>query len=256
MIKSKSVIARVTKQSIFRETGIYMSNSKLSVLIVDDEIKILEVVASLFESKGFLVYVASNGLEALQMFENHTINLVILDLMLPDISGEEVCRRIRQKSRVPIIMLTAKVTDEDMVDGLGFGADDYITKPFSLKVLYARAETVLRRSVESVTPLYRRNAFREGDLIVDFDKNIVKKKGEVVLLTPSEIKILASLIRFPGKVFTREEIIEIALGSEFDGYDRAIDNHIKNLRQKIEDDTKSPNYVITVHGVGYKFGGE
>ena len=232
-----------------------MGEKKTNILAVDDEPKILEVIVSFLESRGFTVFPAENGRQAFEVFDRENISLVILDLMLPDMSGEEICRTIRKKSRVPIIMLTAKVEENDMLMGLQIGADDYITKPFSLKLLHARVEAVLRRSTDDLVPLARKNSFRGGDLIVDFDKNIIRKKQEEVLLTPSEMKILSALVKYPGKVFTRAELIEIALGSEFDGYERAVDNHIKNLRQKIEDDSKNPCYVLTIHGLGYKFGG-
>lgn len=227
-----------------------------NILAVDDEPKILEVLTSFFESRGFMVFSAEAGKQALEIFDRENISLVLLDLMLPDISGEDICREIRKKSRVPIIMLTAKIEEENLIEGLGIGADDYITKPFSLKELGARVEASLRRASDDLVPLSARNSFRDGDLAVDFERNVIKKKQKEVSLTPSEIKILASLIKYPGKVFTRAELIEIALGSDFDGYDRAIDNHIKNLRQKIEDDSKNPDYVLTIHGLGYKFGGE
>ena len=135
-------------------------------------------------------------------------------------------------------------------------SDNYIRKPFSLKELHARIETVLRRSGDDLTPLTVKNSWNDGDLCVDFEKNIIKRKEKIVSLTPNELKILSALIKYPGKVFTRSELIEIALGSDFDGYDRAIDSHVKNLRQKLEDDPRSPVYVLTIHGVGYKFGGE
>ncbi len=226
-----------------------------NILIVDDEPKILEVVSALFQSKGFHVFTAENGKEAVAISERENLSLVVLDLMLPDISGEEACRQIRQKSRVPIIMLTAKVEEDDLLKGLSIGADDYITKPFSLKELYARAEAVLRRTGSDLVPLTVRNSWNGGDLFADFEKDVFKKKGSDVNLTASEIKLLSALIKFPGKVFTRNELIAIALGTDFNGYDRAIDSHIKNLRQKIEDDPKNPVYVLTVHRLGYKFGG-
>jgi DNA-binding response OmpR family regulator len=226
-----------------------------NILVVDDEPKILEVVSSFLESRGFTVFTAENGKRALEIFERENIALIVLDLMLPDISGEEICRRIRLQSRVPIIMLTAKIEENELLEGLDIGADDYITKPFSLKELSARIETVLRRAADDLIPLTVKNSFRDGDLVVDFEKNIVLKNRETVSLTPSEMKILAALIKYPGKVFTRAELIDIAIGDEFDGFDRAIDNHIKNLRQKIEDDSKNPDYVVTCHGLGYKFGG-
>jgi DNA-binding response OmpR family regulator len=153
-------------------------------------------------------------------------------------------------------MLTAKSEENDLLEGLGIGADDYITKPFSLKELAARVDAVLRRSRDDLLPIVVRNSFRDGDLVVDFEKEIFQKAGQVVSLTKSESKILAALIKYPGKVFARDEIIETALRGELELYDRAVDSHVKNLRRKIEDDPKNPVYVLTVHGLGYKFGGD
>ena len=232
-----------------------LNHENKSILVVDDEPKILEVVAALLESKGFRVFLADNGQTALDLFSRQNITLVILDLMMPGLSGEEVCAQIRKKSRVPVIMLTAKAEEENVVQGLGLGADDYITKPFGLQELYARVEAVLRRTGDDLVPLTVRNSWHNGDLVIDFEKGILLKKDNNFTLTPSELKILSALIKFPGKVFTREELIVIALGNDFDGYDRAIDSHIKNIRQKIEDDPKNPVYILTVHGIGYKFEG-
>ena len=217
-----------------------MSPKNKNILLVDDEPKILEVLKALFESKGFQVFSAESGGEALKIFHSQNIALVILDLMLPDISGEEVCKAIRRISRVPILMLTAKSEEDDLVAGLGIGADDYITKPFSLKELSARAEAVLRRAQDDLVPLMARNSFCGGDLVVDFEKNIFLKSGRPVNLTPIETRVLAALMKYPGKVFTRDDLIAVALGSAFDGYDRTVDSHIKNLRQKIEDTPKTP----------------
>jgi len=225
------------------------------VLVVEDEAKISEVIKSFLESKGFVVLVAENGRQAFGLIDKENISLIILDLMLPDMSGEEICMKIRKTSRVPIIMVTAKADEEDMLKGLGIGADDYITKPFSLKELFARIEVVLRRSSDDLIPLYNKNSFLDGDLEVDFQSRTIKKQGREVSLTPNEYKILAAMIKYPNKVFTREELIQTALGDEFEGFDRAIDSHIKNIRQKIETDTKNPDYLITIHGTGYKFGG-
>lgn len=228
---------------------------KNKILVVEDEEKILEVVTSLMEKQGYEVYPAEKGMEALEIFNNNEISLIILDLMLPDISGEDICMKIREKSRVPIIMLTAKIDEVNLLRGLDIGADDYITKPFSLMELVARVKVILRRSSEELKPLYKYNSFQNGDLYIDVESNIIKKKNELINLTQSEWKILLSLIKYPNKVFTREELVSIALGSDFDGYNRTIDSHIKNLRQKIEDNPKLPSYIITVFGKGYKFGG-
>lgn len=227
-----------------------------NILVVDDEDKIVNVVAAFLEKKGYAVFCAFNGADALKILEQENILLVILDLMLPDISGERLCQIIRKKSRVPIIMLTAKVGEQDVLNGLALGADDYIRKPFSLKELYARVETVLRRVQDDLVPLYRKNSFGDGDLIVDFEKNSFCKGGQPIKLTPIEGALLSVLMKYPGKVFSREELIAQALGTEFDGYDRTIDSHIKNLRHKIEDNPRKPRYVLTIHGKGYRFGGE
>lgn len=231
-------------------------NNQKKILIVEDEEKILNVVKSFLESKGFSVITAMDGRKALEVFERENISMVLLDLMLPELSGEEVCKALRKKSRVPIIMLTAKADEADMLNGLGIGADDYITKPFSLKALYARMEAVMRRASDDIIPLVVRNTFNDGDLTIDFESHVITKQSEEIKLTPNEFKILAILVKYPNKVFTRDELIASAFGEEFEGYDRTIDSHIKNLRQKIESDPKNPVYVKTIHGVGYKFGGE
>jgi DNA-binding response OmpR family regulator len=233
-----------------------MNNVSKKILVVEDEEKIMEVVKSFLESKGFLVITAGDGKKAIEIFDKENFSMVLLDLMLPLLSGEEVCRLIRKKSRVPIIMLTAKSDESDMLQGLGIGADDYITKPFSLKTLYARIEAVMRRSVDDMLPLISKFSFQEGDLTVDFESMTIRKQSEEVKLTPNEYKILATIIKYPNKVFTRDELIASAFGDDFEGFDRTIDSHIKNLRQKIETDPKNPIYVKTIHGVGYKFGGE
>ncbi|MDD3174149.1 MAG: response regulator transcription factor [Herbinix sp.] len=233
-----------------------MINTVKKILVVEDEEKIMSVVKSFLESKGFCVLSAENGRKAIEIFEKENIAMILLDLMLPLLSGEEVCNIIRKKSRVPIIMLTAKSAEVDMLKGLGNGADDYITKPFSLKTLYARMEAVMRRSADDMEALVSKNSFFSGDLTIDFESRMITKQSEEVKLTPNEYKILATLIKYPNKVFTREELIASALGEEYEGFDRTIDSHIKNLRQKIETDPKNPVYVKTIHGVGYKFGGE
>ena len=226
------------------------------VLVVDDEVKILEVIKSFLESKGYTVFTAENGKQAFNIFEKESISLVILDLMLPDINGEDICMTLRQRSRVPIIMLTAKVEEESMLKGLGVGADDYIKKPFSLKELSARIDTILRRSSIDLVPLYNKNIFNGGDLEVDFESHTIKKNGNEVTLTPNEYKILAAMIKYPNKVFAREDLIITCLGDDFEGYDRVVDSHIKNIRQKIETDSREPIYILTIRGVGYKFGGK
>ena len=228
---------------------------KRKLLVADDEEMIREAVASYLESQGYQVFRAENGEEALNILKREPISLVILDLMLPDLPGEEVCVRIRKQSRVPIIMLTAKNVEYDMIHGLDLGADDYITKPFSLKNLSARVQAVLRRSTEDLVPLARQFSWNQGDLVIDYDRKEVRKKGEPVALTAIEWKLLAAFTKYPQKIFTRENLIELVFGLDFSGYDRVIDTQIKNLRKKIEDDSKQPVYLCTVHGMGYKFGG-
>ena len=228
---------------------------KRKLLVADDEEMIREAVASYLESQGYQVFRAENGEEALNILKREPISLVILDLMLPDLPGEEVCVRIRKQSRVPIIMLTAKNVEYDMIHGLDLGADDYITKPFSLKNLSARVQAVLRRSTEDLVPLARQFSWNQGDLVIDYDRKEVRKKVEPVALTAIEWKLLAAFTKYPQKIFTRENLIELVFGLDFSGYDRVIDTHIKNLRKKIEDDSKQPVYLCTVHGMGYKFGG-
>lgn len=227
-----------------------------TILVVDDEPMLREADASYLEQKGFRVLTAETGSQALAIFERESVHFVILDLMRPDVSGEEVCVQLRKVSRVPILMLTAKTAEEDQLGGLRLGTDDYLTKPFSLKVLHAHIEAILRRSEDELTPLVERFSRNGGDLCVDFGKQEVRKQGQLVSLTPNEWKLLAALSNAPRRVFTRDELIEHALGDDFDGYDRVIDTHIKNLRKKIEDDPRNPVYVQTVRGVGYRFGGD
>lgn len=233
-----------------------LNNKAKTIIVVDDEPKIVEVIKAYLEKAGYRVLAAANGDVALHLFEQVHPALVILDLMLPDMSGEEICSRLRKKSRVPIIMLTAKIEEQDMINGLDLGADDYVIKPFSPRQLLARIEALLRRSGEDTAPLASVMTFIDGDLIIDYPGHEVKKNGLVVNLTPNEFKILTTLLKYPQKVFTRDEMIRLVMGDDFEGYDRIIDTHIKNLRQKIETDTRNPKYILTVHGIGYKFGGD
>lgn len=225
------------------------------ILVVDDEEMMRDAVSSFLEKKGCKVFRAETGAQALELFKQEKIDFVLLDLMLPDISGEEICIRIRQSSKVPIIMLTAKSLEADLLHGLHIGADDYMTKPFSLKELYARMEAVFRR-LEGKNPQFPEQfSWNHGDLIVEPEQMRVKKAGKVVTLTPLEWKIFAALVKNPQKIFTRDELIEVAFDIGFDGYNRVIDTHIKNLRKKLEDDPKNPCYIRTAHGFGYRFGG-
>lgn len=232
-----------------------MDNMNFKILVVDDEEKIVEVIESYLHKEGFQVFKAYNGRKALELYNDKQPDLIILDLMLPDISGEDICRQIRSTADTPIIMLTAKVEEENILTGLNIGADDYVTKPFSPRQLIARVHAVLRRA--KVTSLNEQLlAFNNGDLIINQENHTILKDGKNVNLTPVEYEILLRLANHPKKVFTREELISFVLGDDYEGYDRTIDTHIKNLRQKIETNSKEPSYILTVYGVGYRFGGE
>ena len=228
---------------------------KNTILIIEDEPKIAEAVEAYLRKSEYNTLVAHDGRQALLLFEESQPDMVILDLMLPFVSGEEICKSIRRQSRTPIIMLTAKASEDNKIDGLNMGADDYITKPFSPRELVARVNTLFRRCSDGISPLFCVMTWNNGDLWADFEMRTVKKNGKPVSLTQSEFKLFSSLAKHPNKTFTREELIELAFGLDFDGYDRTIDSHIKNLRSKIETDTTNPVYILTVRGVGYKFGG-
>lgn len=228
---------------------------QIKVLVVEDEKNISHVIKAYLEKEGFDVTIAIDGNEALEMFSKEEFHLIILDLMLPKLSGEEVCTTIRGTSDIPIIMLTAKVEEDDKIEGLSIGADDYVTKPFSPRELVSRVKALLRRSYRELSPLAEKLSFNNEELVVNVDKMIVKKDGKNVYLTTNEFKILIALLTNPGQVFSREQLIEIAFGYDYDGFDRTVDTHIKNIRQKIENDPKNPAYIITVYGAGYKFGG-
>lgn len=227
-----------------------------SILVVDDEPTIVDVISSYLRNQGYSVIESYNGQEALHRFEELHPDLIILDLMLPDVLGEDICRKIRAKSRVPIIMLTAKVEEEDILNGLNLGADDYVTKPFSPRQLVARVEALLRRTSQDLVPLSKVISFGDQDLVIDSLRHEVRKAGQIVNLTPNEYKILMVILKYPQKTFTRSELVSLAFGDDYEGFDRTVDSYIKNLRQKIEDDPKNPRYILTVHGIGYRFGGE
>lgn len=227
-----------------------------NILVVDDEKMLLDAVASYLESKGFCVFTAETGAGALHILEHQNISFVILDLMLPDIPGEKICEKIRRESRIPVIMLTAKTEEEDILNGLRIGADDYMTKPFSLKELHARVEAISRRASDDLKPLAEKIQWNDGALEINFQQKIVKKRGRIIGLTPIEWNILSAFFKYPKKVFTREDLISIAFDMGFDGYDRVIDTHIKNIRKKLEDNPKQPVYIQTVHGLGYRLGGD
>ena len=225
----------------------------VNILIVDDEPKILEIVQSYLTKNNYQPFMAQTGQEALEIFDREKISLVVLDLMLPDLSGEQICREIRKKSAVPVIIMTAKVDEESIVHGLNIGADDYVTKPFSPRQLMARIAAVLRRtSANKSLP----ELLEYRNLVINLNNKSVTKDSAHLSLTPSEYGILSLLMGRPRKIFTREEIISQIMEHGYDGYDRTIDAHIKNLRQKIEDDPKKPEFILTIYGMGYRFGKE
>lgn len=226
-----------------------------TVLVVDDEEKIVDVVAAYLEAGGYEALRAYDGEEALSIFESASLDLVILDLMLPGLSGEQVMEAIRRRSRVPVIMLTAKSGDADVIGGLQCGADDYVVKPFSPRQLMARVEAVLRRA-QGDAALYRQLSFGDGELVIDDARREVRAHGEHVSLTPTEFNILCAMARHPTKIFTREELIALAMEEDYEGYDRVVDTHIKNIRKKLGEPPRNPAYLKTVHGVGYVFGAE
>jgi len=222
------------------------------IVVIDDEPSVQEVVRGYLEKDGYLVYVAGNGRDGLALAERAKPGLIVLDLMLPDVSGEEICREIRSRSDVPILMLTAKASEDERVGGLALGADDYLTKPFSPRELVARVRAVLRRTQGAEMPLVEVLSFDEGALEIDTVQHEVRRDGELVELTPNEYRLLVTLARYPGRVYSRFELINHVQGYDFEGYERTIDAHVKNLRKKIEPDPKHPHYVETVFGVGYR----
>lgn len=229
-----------------------MSSIHTTLLLVDDEQKVLDVIQPYLEKEGYHIITAKSGTEALQQIHKHSPQLVILDWMLPEISGLEVCREVRKHSDIPIIMLTAKTDEPDRVMGLESGADDYITKPFSLRELTARIRTVLRRANPASIknePLHR------GELIIDEEKFRVWKNNQVINLTPAEFQILLTLARRPGVVYSRLQLMQATTNDHsYIGYERSVDSHISHLRKKIEADPSNPKYILTVHGIGYRFG--
>lgn len=230
-------------------------DDKFRILVVDDEQKVLNVIEAYLIKEGFDVLTSLDGEEALNIFENEQIHLIILDLMLPKISGEKVCNKIRATSSVPIIMLTAKIDEDNKIEGLAIGADDYITKPFSNRELVSRVKAIIRRTYRDTRPLAQLLIINNGDLEIDIEKMIVKKQGHPIILTSNEFKILIALLTNPGQIFSRNQLVNKAFGIDYDVFDRTIDTHIKNLRQKIEDDSKKPIYILSVYGMGYKFQG-
>jgi DNA-binding response OmpR family regulator len=221
-----------------------------TILVVDDEARIVKLVRDYLERAGFDVISAHDGETALRLARLEQPDLIVLDLMLPGVDGLDVCRRLRQQSGVPIIMLTARVEEADRIVGLELGADDYITKPFSPGELVARVRATLRRASGQVGPP---SVLRAGDVELDTASLTTTVAGQPVDLTPTEFQVLATLVRQPGRIFSREQLLEAVHGVAFDGYDRSVDSHIKNLRRKIEPNPRQPRYIETVYGMGYRF---
>ena len=220
------------------------------ILVVDDEIPLTEVISAYLINAGYFVDAANDGRSALELFDNREYDLIILDLMLPDIQGEEIIRRIRQRSNVPVIMLTAKTDEDDVVSGLKLGADDYITKPFSVKVLLARVESVLRRSKDDAP---KTSILRIGNIEIDFSDGSVYKNKNRVNLTPTEFKLLSFLASNPGKTYSRGELLKEIWGIDSSIKTRVLDVTIKNIRKKIGDTEKPYKYIHTDFGKGHRF---
>jgi DNA-binding response OmpR family regulator len=223
-----------------------------TILVVDDEPKIVKLVRDYLERAGFAVRVAADGKSALSQARTEKPDLIVLDLGLPQMDGLDVTRELRKLSNVPIIMLTARSEESDKLIGLELGADDYITKPFSPKELVARVRVVFRR-IETYT-VNNSEIIRAGDLTLDVARmRVMAQDREIEELTPTEFTILAALTRYPGRVFTRAQLLDALHGVAFESYERAIDAHIKNIRHKIEPNHPEPRYILTVYGIGYKF---
>ena len=222
------------------------------IVVIDDEPSVQDVVRAYLEKDGFTVYVAGSGSEGLALAERTTPALIVLDLMLPDVPGERICSEIRSRSDVPILMLTAKAGEEERVAGLLSGADDYLVKPFSPRELVARVRAVLRRTQAAEVPLVPLLSFDDGRLEIDTEQYTVRRDGEVVDLTANEYRLLTALATYPGRVYSRLELVNRVQGYDFEGYERTIDVHVKNLRKKIEPDAAHPRYIETVSGVGYR----
>ena len=220
-----------------------------SILVVEDEKKISGIVKAYLEKEGYRVSLAETGKAALKSLKESP-DLVILDLMLPDMQGEELCSIIREDSDVPVIMLTAKSGEEDRIKGLGIGADDYVIKPFSPRELVARVKAHLRRAVKTRRKIY---SYNKGGLRINIENHEVFRDSSPITMTPTEFRILVSLAENAGRVLSRDQLVNIVLGYDFEGYDRTIDAHVKNLRHKVEKNSKSPEFIQTVYAMGYKF---
>ncbi|HAI21124.1 MAG TPA: DNA-binding response regulator [Clostridiales bacterium UBA8153] len=221
------------------------------ILVVEDEGKIRELLKAYLEGHGYQVHTAGSGAEALSRIAGDRPDLVLLDVMLPGMDGLDVCRRLRQTSRVPVIFLSARTEEIDRLLGLELGADDYITKPFSPREVVARVRAVLRRLEPAGA---QGEVLRVGAVEINLPCHEVWAHGQPVALTPTEFSLLVTLLRHPGRTYTRLQLLDVAMGNSYEGYERSVDTHISNLRKKIELDPARPQYVLTVYGVGYKGG--
>jgi len=224
-----------------------------TILVVDDDKKIVELVSLYLKRDGYSVLAAYDGQEALDVARRKQPDLIVLDLLLPELDGTDVCRLLRAESRVPIIMLTARSTDADKLLGLDIGADDYLTKPFNPRELVARVRGVLRRATPDEEPA---EDIQFGDLTISFIRHAVFRQGRPISLTPTEFRLLETLVRAPGRAFSRADLLDRAFGYDYEGVERTVDVHIMNLRRKIEPVPGWPRYVATVPGRGYRFEGD
>ena len=221
------------------------------ILVVDDEKRIVEILQAYLERDGYQVITAYDGRSALELARSNSPDLIILDLMLPEVSGWDVCRELRRESDVPIIMLTARDDTTDKIIGLELGADDYVTKPFDPKEIISRVRAVLRRS--DVKPVSK-STINVGEIMIDTNKRLVRRGDRNIELTPIEFDLLRIMAENPGRVYSRMHLLDKVQGDAYEGYERTIDSHIKNLRKKLELDPEHPVYIITIYGVGYKLG--
>jgi DNA-binding response OmpR family regulator len=221
-----------------------------TILIVDDEVKLRQMIRVYLEQENYRVVEAENGRDALFVARDVKPDLIILDLMMPELNGYEFMRILNKEAEIPVIMLTAKVEDQDKILGLELGADDYVTKPFNVRELIARVRAVLRRGQRATS---ESDLLRAADIVLDRSKATVVVGGRNVDLTRSEFELLAVLMSAPGRVFSRLDLLDRVSGDAYEGYERTIDVHIRNLRTKIENDAKHPRYIETVYGMGYRF---
>lgn len=224
-----------------------------SILIVDDDEKLCALLSSYFTQEKFSVYIAHDGLEALHLIRTAKPQIMLLDLMMPGMDGFEVCRRVRQFSDIPIIFLSAKDDEMDRLLALKIGGDDYVAKPFHVREVIARVYSLLRRTRGEV--IQKTSSYTIRDLVIDKEKFTVSRAGRALALTPTEFNLLDVLASEPDKVFSRMQLMDKIQGYSFEGYERTIDTHIRNLRKKIEPDPSKPTYILTVYGIGYKFSG-